>query len=314
MDSQITKQHGADSGGAVGSTAWLGRIICGDNVEVMSEWPDAAIDLMVTSPPYDGIRIYGGYKLNFQNTAREMIRVLKPGGVIVWVVADQVVNGSETGSSMRQALWFMDNGMNLHDTMIYQKTGMPFPEATRYNPMWEYMFVLSKGKPKTVNLLRDKPNKYSGDKVAREHGLRQKDGTIQENSAWRNNKEKAIAEYGVRDNIWKYKTGRGNTTEDGYAFEHPAMFPESLAKDHILSWSNPGDVVCDPFNGSGTTTKAAKELNRQYVGVDVSPSYCRIAEARLLQDVLALEQCNALAMRPNTVLGHTGAKTISTTK
>ena len=272
-------------------------IINGDNADVMKQMPDCSIDLVVTSPPYDDLREYGGHSWDFQIVAKELNRILKPGGIIVWVVGDKTENGSETGTSMRQALFFLDNcKLNLHDTMIYQKAGCPFPETTRYYPVWEYMFVFSKGKPKAINLIADHKNNWYGQKTARLHSERQKNGLVIENSSYRIAPNREIKEYGIRDNVWKYSIGRGNTTTDNYAFEHPAMFPYKLAVDHIISWSNPGDIVLDPFAGSGTVLKAAKELNRDYVGIEINPKYFEICKIRVSQEVLQLETKRAASM------------------
>ena len=268
-------------------SAWLGRVVCGDNTEVLSGFPDACIDLVVTSPPYDDLRTYGGHSWNFETLAAQLVRVLKPGGVIVWVVGDMTEDGSETGNAMRQALHLKDVcGLRLHDTMIYQKTGIPFPESARYNQEWEYCFVMSKGKPKTFNQLRI-PTTHKRNTPA---ATRQRDGTMQATKYETGKDDRA------RGNVWRYNTGFMRSSPDAIAFDHPAVFPEALAKDHIASWSSPGDVVLDPFSGSGTTCKSAKELNRQWCGIEINPEYCAIAEARMSQDVLQLETC---AMRPN---------------
>jgi DNA modification methylase len=263
----------------------INKIVCGDNVATMATFPAESIDLVVTSPPYDNLRTYGGHTWDFEGVAQELWRIIKPGGVVVWVVSDATVNGSETGTSFRQALRFMEIGFRLHDTMIYHKAGCPFPETNRYYPSWEFMFVLSSGSPKSVNLIADKRNEYAGDKKARQRSERQRDGLVKENTAWRNNRDARRKEYGVRESIWRYSGGRGNTTPDVYAFEHPAMFPEALARDHILSWSNEGDIVLDPFSGSGTTAKMAKHNGRRYIGIEINPEYCEIAANRLEQQV-----------------------------
>lgn len=263
---------------------WLGRIVCGDNAEVLSQTPDEWVDLVVTSPPYDDLRTYGGHSWNFERLAAQLVRVLKPGGVIVWVVADATVNGSETLTSMRQAIYFKDVcGLNVHDTMIYKKAAVGACGSNlAYWQEWEYCFVMSKGKPATVNRLADRKNSLAGIKKWKSPkaiavGSREVRG-------------ETIGETGVRGNVWEYQIGwfSGDDKHD-----HPAPFPEAMAKDHVLSWSNPGDVVLDPFAGSGTTLKAAKELNRQWCGIEINPEYCKIAEARLAQDVLQLEACHA---------------------
>lgn len=275
----------------VRSSAWLGRIVCGDNTEVLSGFPAECVDLVVTSPPYDDLRTYGGHSWNFETLAAQLVRVLKPGGVIVWVVADATVNGSETLTSMRQAIHFKDVcGLNVHDTMIYGKLN-PIPLThNRYEQEWEYAFVLSKGRPQRWNPMKER-TLGAGKKTLR-FNEQEKGGSTRAR-----NEITTTAETKQRGNIWHYVTANGETGD------HPAPFPESLAKDHIASWSNPGDVVLDPFSGSGTTCKAAKELNRQWCGIEINPEYCAIAEARLSQDVLQLETC---AMRPNNKLADTG--------
>jgi site-specific DNA-methyltransferase (adenine-specific) len=239
----------------------------------MKELPEGCIDLTVTSPPYDNLRDYKGYSFDFEPIAKELYRITKPGGVVVWIVGDATIKGSETGTSFRQALYFKEIGFNLHDTMIYEKDGAPFPDKTRYYNSFEYMFVLSKGKPKTFNQLCDRKNKYVGKRKSQT--VRQKDGTLIKVP------EKVNKEFGARFNIWRINSGKGKTTLDEYAFEHPAMFPEQLAEDHILSWSNEGDVVFDPFLGSGTTAKMAVLNNRHYIGFEISEEYFDICSKRL---------------------------------
>jgi DNA modification methylase len=256
----------------------LDRIICGDNCEVMRTMPSESIDLVVTSPPYDDLRTYGGHSWDFYGVAWNLKRLLKPGGVIVWVVADQVEDGSETGTSLRQALHFQSIGLNLHDTMIYQKNSYPFPPTNRYYQQSEYMFVLSKGSPKTFNgLVQATKWRKDTDEVST---TRQADGSTKE-MKYEKGKETRL-----RDNVWQVDTGFMRTTDDKSAYKHPAMFPEALARDHILSWSNEGDVVLDPFSGSGTTAKMAKYNGRRFIGIEVNPEYVAISEKRLLQQVL----------------------------
>lgn len=259
----------------------LNQIVCGDNVTVMKAFPDACIDLVVTSPPYDNLRTYGGHSWDFEGVAEQLTRILKPGGVIVWVVADATIDGSETGTSFRQALHFKDVcGLRLHDTMIYEKAGCPFPETNRYYPTMEMMFVLSRGKPKSVNLIADQKNVYAGDPTARKSADRQPNGELKPNSSYKLGNGRCVKDFGVRSNVWRYAIGRGNSSSDVDAFKHSAIFPESLARDHILSWSNVGDLVLDPFVGSGTTTKMARDTGRLRIGIDVHEDYCKIARQR----------------------------------
>jgi len=253
---------------------YLNEIICGDNVEVLRGFSDESIDLTVTSPPYDNLRTYNGFEWDFEVLANELYRVTKRGGVVVWVVNDATINGSETGTSFRQALYFRDEcGFSLHDTMIYEKEN-PIPLThNRYEQKFEFMFVFSKGKPKTFNpILRE--NSHAGKKQS---GTFRHDG---KNLTSRNS-HNLTRKKSYRYNIWKYSVGRGGTTSDLYAFEHPAIFPEKLAEDHIISWSNPGDIILDPFVGSGTTAKMAALNNRHYIGIDISEEYCELARKRV---------------------------------
>jgi site-specific DNA-methyltransferase (adenine-specific) len=239
-----------------------------DCLETMARLEPGSIDLTVTSPPYDNLRLYNGYSFDFEAVAKELYRITKDGGVVVWVVGDATVDGSETGTSFRQALFFKEIGFNLHDTMIYQKHNFSNPSSNRYHQIFEYMFVLSKGKPKTFNALKDRPNVEAG-KIGSwgKNTSRQVDGTMVER------KRKVNTEFGMRYNIWRIKTEMKPL--------HPAPFPEELARDHVLSWSNPGDVVYDPFMGSGTTAKVAIETDRKYLGSEISSEYWEIAQKRI---------------------------------
>jgi site-specific DNA-methyltransferase (adenine-specific) len=264
----------------------MNKIILGNAVDILSTMDNELIDLTVTSPPYDNLRSYNGkikdgvvyedgFSFPFVEMARELFRVTKPGGVVVWVVNDQVKNGGETGSSFKQALKFMEIGFTLYDTMIYHKNGAPFPESGRYSQVFEYMFVFSKGKPKTVNLLKDKPNRWAGHTNFGDPSKRQKDGDLKKVDKF------TISEYGTRYNVWYINNGAGFSSKDQIAFEHPAIFPESLAEDHILSWTNPGDIVLDPMAGSGTTLKMAKMNNRNYIGIDINEEYVELCNRRV---------------------------------
>jgi len=257
----------------------LNKIICGDAVEVMQAMPSDSVDLVVTSPPYDELRGYKGYSFNFEAMAKGLFRVMKKGGVVVWVVGDQTIKGEETGTSFRQALHFKQIGFNLFDTMIYLKT--PRGAVGNNKTYWqafEYMFILSKGAPKTINLIKDRENRdeRNGDNGTK----RLHNGTLLKL------KRAGYSKYGRRTNVWEYLIGRGHSASDNIAYKHPAIFPEKLVQDHIISWSNPGDVVLDPMCGSGTTCKMAKVNKRDYIGIDIAPDYCKIAEERLKQKSL----------------------------
>jgi site-specific DNA-methyltransferase (adenine-specific) len=248
----------------------------------MQQWPDDCIDLTVTSPPYDNLRTYGGHSWDFEGVAQQLWRVTKPGGVVVWVVADATVDGSETGTSFRQALRFKEIGFRLHDTMIWDKGTFRYPDEGRYYGCFEYMFILSSGKPACANLIKDRPNIHAGTLVARASQVRLSDGTLHPNAAYRNDPNRRFADVGCRMNIWRINS----TSLESERSKHTAPFPESLARDHILSWSNEGDVVLDPFCGSGTTPKMARAMGRRYVGIEINPAYVEICRKRLAQKVI----------------------------
>tara|TARA_R110000796_G_scaffold209394_1_gene325708 strand:- start:507 stop:1238 length:732 start_codon:yes stop_codon:yes gene_type:complete len=238
----------------------------------MARMKDNFIDLTVTSPPYDNLRKYNGYSFDFESIAKELYRVTKQGGVVVWVVGDATIKGSETGTSFRQALYAKDCGFNLHDTMIYQKSTPPLTH-NRYEQNFEYMFIWSKGKPNTFNGLRE-PKEYKDNRRTKAFG-RNKDNSV--DLGFSSNLDTRL-----KRNIWRYFAGGG--ANDKIASKHPAIFPEKLAEDHILSWSNENDIVYDPFMGSGTTAKMAKINNRSYIGSDISEEYCIIAQQRIKEN------------------------------
>ena len=265
----------------------MNEIINNNCIDGMKSLEDDVIDLTVTSPPYDNLRSYNDSSSwnheTFKLVANELYRVTKKGGVIVWVVGDAVVKGSETGSSFRQALYFMDLGFRLHDTMIYAKNGSPFParrDGNRYSQVFEYMFILSKNdKPKTANLLCDKPNRWAGYTHFGKGSIRTKDGELVERNI------KPIPEFSPRNNIWKYNTGRNYSSKDAAAFEHPAIYPEQLVKDHILTWCSEVDLVLDAFMGSGTTAVICKDNNRNYLGYEIDEKYYNVCLRRLKEHV-----------------------------
>ena len=243
---------------------------CGDCLDIMKTIPDNSIDLTVTSPPYDNLRTYNGNidQWNFEKfkeISKELYRITAYGGVIVWIVADATVKGSETGTSFRQALWFMECGFNLHDTMIWEKTGNGcLGSQNAYGQVFEYMFVFSKGKLRTNNLIKDRENKIKSGKVKVNAGLVDGEGSL------RTIERKP---FGKRTNIWRINQQQKS--------EHPAPFPEQLANDHIISWSNEGDTVLDCFMGSGTTGKMAVLNNRKFIGIELDEGYFQIAKERI---------------------------------
>ena len=251
------------------------KLMQGDCLERMKEIPDGSVDLTVTSPPYDNLRTYNGNNEQWgehvwKAVIAELYRATADGGVVVWVVGDATIKGSETGTSFRQALHAMECGFRLHDTMIYKKDAIAFPDKNRYQSCFEYMFVFSKLAPKNKNLIEDKPNKSYGRKVTGTN--RSKDGKTRKASCYGQD----IKPFGVRWNVWNVSSDKGNVKAD-----HPAKFPYQMAHDHIISWSNEGDTVLDPFMGSGTTGVACVNTGRKFIGIEIDPDYCVVAEKRI---------------------------------
>ena len=258
----------------------------------MQQMDEESVDLVVTSPPYDDLRTYNDsskWSMDiFYSVAAQLERVLKPGGVIMWNVNDATINGSESGTSFRQALHFKDVcGLRLHDTMIYEKTGIAFasgPKSVRYSQAFEYCFILSKGKPKTTNIICDKPNKWAGVTSWGNARGRGKDGKL----VVRDKKTNPIREFGARNNIWRINNSGGFGQSNKNAYKHPATMPEELARGHIQTWTNEGDVVLDPFMGSGTTAQISIEENRHFLGFEIDDTYYDMCKDRVapLQDNL----------------------------
>ena len=251
----------------------LNKVYHGDCLDVMKDIDDGSIDLTVTSPPYDNLRDYHGYSFNFEIIAKELYRVTKQGGVVVWVVGDETKKFCESLNSFKQAIYFVENcGFNLLDTMIYHKSNYApaYPTLKRYAQTFEYMFVFSKGKPKTFNPVQ--VGKIAVTTKTRLGKYRKKDGSfVEKNMLVDTGRETKDAE-----NVWVVCP-----TKSKDAGNHPAVFPEQLANDHIISWSNEGDTVLDPMCGSGTTLKMAKLLKRNFIGIDCSEEYCDIARQRI---------------------------------
>ncbi len=244
-----------------------------DCIEGMQGLDENSIDFVVTSPPYDNLRDYKGYDFDFEKTAKNLYRIMKPNGVVVWVVGDKIINGNKTLTSFRQCLYFQEIGFKVHDVMIYKKKNTPFMRSNAYTNSFEFMFVLAKGKVVTFNPLKTKTARSGEEMLV----CNKKSDGVNKKVKGCLNKEKTLT------NIWEYAVGLGGTTNDRIAFKHPAIFPEKLVQDHILSWTNEGDIVFDPFSGSGTTCKMAKLLNRRYIGFEISKEYIDISKQRLAQ-------------------------------
>ncbi len=254
------------------------HLYTGDCVKIMAAMDEGMVDLTVTSPPYDNLRNYQGYSFPFEDIAAGLFRVTKEGGVVVWVVGDKINgHGGRTLTSMKQALFFQALGFRVHDVMIYQKKNTPFMRSNAYTNCHEFMFVFSKGSPDTFNPIKEKTVRNGYEMMVHNKGP----------DAVNNKVLKELKKEKTRTNIWAYAVGLGGTTRDKIAFNHPAVFPEKLAEDHILSWTNPGDLVFDPMCGSGTTCKMAAYNGRDWIGIDISEEYIDIAKTRLGNQIMA---------------------------
>lgn len=269
----------------------LNKIYCMDNIFGIQQLEEGSVDLTVTSPPYSDIRDYKKFSWDFKGLAKELYRVTSEGGVLVWIVGDKTVKGSEELTPFRQCLFFNEIGFNVWDTMIYEKNNCPFPSNVRYNQLFEFMFVFSKGKVKTFNPIKISKSEKEIEKIingklsVESKSYRDKDGNTKRADSEKNMlkriKESAKNTQKTKGNVWQYNSGYMVGSKDKESFLHPATFPEKLAEDHILSWSKEGDLVLDPFVGSGTTAKMAKLNNRNYIGFDLAQEYCDIANKRL---------------------------------
>jgi DNA modification methylase len=251
----------------------------GDCLDVMQSIASQSVDLVVTSPPYDEMREYNKFSewsfSIFEKIANELTRVLKDGATIVWIVADQTKNGSESCSSFKQAIYFKEMCcLNLHDTMIWQNPGFTAVGSlkTRYASVFEYMFIFTKGKIKTFNPIKDKPNITHGREI--KGTTRLANGDIIPKSST----GKITSEFGQRYNVWQ------NTHEINRNIKHPAPFPVNLIEDHIKSWSNSYDLILDPFLGSGTTGVACQNTNRHFIGIENDKTYFDAAYQRIIDN------------------------------
>jgi len=272
-----------------------------DCLETLKRLPDKCIDMVLTSPPYDKMRNFGSFDIG--GIARELKRVLVNGACIVWIVDDSTHNFDKSGTSFRHALVFKESGFNLLDTMIYQKTPRGgIGNIFKYWNNFDFMFVFSNGKPTTVNCIIDRPTKTKPTKRTL-YGRRRDGGTLTQVPLKEN-----WGKYARRTNIWYYPTGGGHDTEDDIAYSHPAIFPERLAADHILSWSREGDTVYDPFMGSGTTAKMAYLLGRRFLGSEIEKKYLDICHTRLKNYINSPDEKDAWLER------HKNIKTLVTSQ
>lgn len=254
-------------------------------VEAMAQMPEECIDLVVTSPPYENQRVYLGFKFSYREVIEGLYRVMKSGGVVVWVVGDVTDKGTESLESFRQALYAKEVGFRQHDTMIYAKHNYVPLTHNRYEQAFEYMFVWSKGRPKTFNPIMipctEKGYRWTTLHLQSSASAGESRGAMRKGKRRRPDEHIKIKGKKIKGNVWTYSVGGGHTSSDKFYREHPASMPEQLALDHILSWSNENDLVFDPMCGSGTTPKMALQAHRQYLGFDISPEYAELSRRRL---------------------------------
>lgn len=252
------------------------NLILGDSTETLLQIPSNSIDLVLTSPPYDSLRYYNNSLkwdwTTFTIIAEQIVRVMQDGATCVWIVGDATIRCDESATSFKQALYFKSIGLKLNDTMIWNKGHFSAVGAlrSRYAPVFEYMFVFTKGKQKTFNPIKDRPNKTAGRTI--NGSIRLENGETKEMVS----AGKKINEYGQRFNVWEIPGVKSKGTT-----KHPAPFPERLARDHVISWSNPGDIILDPFMGGGTTGVAAVKHNRNFIGIEKVEEYFKEAQQRI---------------------------------
>ena len=263
------------------------KLIQGNCANRMKDIESGSVDMTITSPPYDNLRSYNGNNTQWSDhvwrgVLNELYRVTKDTGVVVWIVGDATIKGSETGTSFKQALWAMECGFYLHDTMIYHKDNpVPVGGHNRYYQAFEYMFIFSKGSPKLNPIIVPRRNKWNDKRTSRFRGVtRDKNGNFKK-------KYVQIKTEVKKQNVWLYVVSGGATATDKIAHKHPAIFPEKLVYDHIISWSNEDDLILDPFMGSGTTGVVCKNLNRNFIGIELDEKYFEIAKDRINNQSLA---------------------------
>ena len=247
-------------------------IVLGDCVEGMRSLPPDLVPCTVASPPYGALRHYhGNHQFDFEAAAAELWRITRPGGVVCWVVREEVVDGSESGEASEQRLFFRDLGFRLHQTIVMERYGSRARSPGRYGESLEYAFILAKGKPATVRLLRDRRNKTAGKLVTATH--RYPDGSYRV-------QRYEVDEWGYRKAVWYFAQGMHVAT-DPVARLHQAPMPEAMAEDLILSYSREGDLIFDPFAGVATTAKMALLNHRNYFGYEINAIYHARGEERL---------------------------------
>ena len=249
-----------------------------DCVEGIKKLPDESIDLMITSPPYDGIRKYNGFNYDLHATGKEIYRVLKDGGIAVMVIQDQTKNFGKTLTSFKMIIDWCDNiGFKLFETVIYKKHGGEGAWWTkRFRVDHEYMPIFLKG---------ERPQYFNKEhlKIPSKHGGKTMTGcaTRLTNGKTLKSKKVTINLMKCRGTLWNYTTcGDGSRLKH----QHPATFPNKIPFDFIECFCPKKGVVIDPFIGSGTTALAAIELERNYIGFDISKEYCDLAKKRIKEE------------------------------
>lgn len=251
------------------------RLLTGDACEILPTIRESSVDLTVFSPPYDGLRDYKG-KPSFDMAVlgREILRVTKEGGVCCMVIQDATKNGAKSLTSFRTACLFADLGWRLFECCIYSRAGVPGAWWTkRFRVDHEYIFIFTRGDglprrfDKTSLMVE---SKYAGITAGGTKRTTKGDFVAI--------KKTVISPLKCRGTIWHYAAS--NTERNKTKSEHPATYPDSLARDIISCFSKEGDLVLDPMMGSGTTGIASVNMGRRFLGIEISVQYMEIAKRR----------------------------------
>ena len=274
----------------------VNKIICEDNITYLKTLPDECIDFVITSPPYDALRDYNGYKLDLHGLGVELLRVLKDGGICVMVIQDSTRDFAKSLTSFRTIVDWCDNiGFRLFECNIYNRQGTEGAWwKKRFRVDHEYMPIFLKGKrPQYFDKENIKiPSKHGG-KIMTGANIRTKNGQT-------GSRKVKINPTKCPGTVMTF----GNTCggESKLKSKHPAVFPNMLAYDMIECFCPEDGTVLDPFNGSGTTTLAAKCLGRNYIGIDVSEEYNKIARERLETEIIYRKTVKEVSQEIDTPL------------
>lgn len=291
------------------TTYMTDTVLNGDSLEVLSSLPDESIHCCVTSPPYYALRDYGADgQIGQEDTPEEYIqrlvevfsevkRVLRPDGTLWLNIADTYCKSVKQGAKQkdmlgipwRLALVLRQDGWYLRSNIIWEKAN-PMPESVtdRCTRSYEHIFQLSKSKhyyfdkdaiaePVKDSTLQRLHGGCSGNGKYSQGVPGQTVQTICRPRKAGDIPDEALPTHRNKRDVWHINTG-------AYSGKHFAVFPVKLAETCILAGCPEGGIVLDPFFGSGTTGLAAKRNKRHYLGIEINPDYCQLAEERIAAD------------------------------